>query len=246
MQSISPETGGEEGMVCFSSAKGIGKTENRDFKSLLSPLLRTGDDEILPGFFGSNQFLEELVVQGMARLLDHKVADHRATQYCQIPDEIKNLVPHKFVLVPQSIFVEDPESSITMALFQGTAKSQAVFPQSLNVLRKPKVLALLISLIKSFPEKLRSKAWSLRRGWLKSMAKEIFRLLERLMRTERPPSWISSGPLDHHERFGLFCSRMPAERSRKMNGAALPSMMGTSGPSNSTRALSIPSRRRLP
>ncbi len=43
------------------------------------------------------------------------------------------------------------------------------------------------------------------------------------------------------KRFGAFCSSMPADCSRNTNGAALPSMIGTSAAVSSTNALSIPS-----
>ena len=42
------------------------------------------------------------------------------------------------------------------------------------------------------------------------------------------------------KRFGAFCSSMPADCSRKTNGAALPSMIGTSAAVRSMNALSIP------
>ena len=41
--------------------------------------------------------------------------------------------------------------------------------------------------------------------------------------------------------FGASCSMMPADCSRKTNGAALPSMIGNSAASTSTHALSMPS-----
>jgi hypothetical protein len=40
--------------------------------------------------------------------------------------------------------------------------------------------------------------------------------------------------------FGSCCSMTPAPFRRNTKGAALPSIMGTSGPSSSTKALSIP------
>ena len=42
------------------------------------------------------------------------------------------------------------------------------------------------------------------------------------------------------KRFGAFCSSMPADCSRNTNGAALPSMIGTSDAVRSTNALSMP------
>ena len=42
------------------------------------------------------------------------------------------------------------------------------------------------------------------------------------------------------KRFALPCSSMPADCSRKTNGPALPSMIGTSSAERSTYALSIP------
>ena len=41
--------------------------------------------------------------------------------------------------------------------------------------------------------------------------------------------------------LAAFCSSMPADWIRKMNGAAEPSRMGTSGASRSIQALSMPS-----
>ena len=42
------------------------------------------------------------------------------------------------------------------------------------------------------------------------------------------------------KRFGAFCSSMPADCSKNTNGAALPSMIGTSAAVRSTNALSMP------
>jgi len=119
-------------MVCFSSAKGIGKPKTGTLNlssahcsgRVMTRFSQVSSDRI--------NFLRSWWFKAWPDFLDHKVADHRATQYCQIPDEIKNLVPHKFVLVPQSIFVEDPEVIDHNGVVQGTAKSQAVFPQSLK------------------------------------------------------------------------------------------------------------------
>ena len=54
------------------------------------------------------------------------------------------------------------------------------------------------------------------------------------------PSTTVTGFLMTRKLCGSSCTRMPALVTRYAKGAALPSMMGTSGPSSSTRTLSMP------
>jgi hypothetical protein len=75
------------------------------------------------------------------------------------------------------------------------------------------------------------------------LAKSISKLIENpasgIRQADLSPSPIVTVLRMRMARRGASCSATPAHSMRKTNGAALPSMIGTSGPSSSTTTLSI-------
>jgi len=108
-----------------------------------------------------------------------------------IKSRILCLTNSSLYLRPSSLSTLKP--SITMALSSDPPLAK---PASLNALiscKKPKVRALLISVIKSFPEKRNSYFCLFIRGWWKSTVKDILSSFDGFMNIDRlPGSWDSS------------------------------------------------------
>ena len=94
------------------------------------------ENEIFPMIRALDQFLEHPLIQGMAGFVDHEMSDHRASQNSQIADEVQDFVPHEFILVPETVFIQNSEIIDDDGVVQRTAHGQAVGSQRLNISQK--------------------------------------------------------------------------------------------------------------
>ena len=134
-------------------------------------------------------------------------------------------------------------SSMTIALSRLPPSARSRFLSASMSRMKPNVRARLISRTNDVVEKSTSEVCTppLKTGWSKSIVNLTLKPSNGSKRANFSPSRTSTGFLTRMKRFGAPCSRMPADCTRKTNGAALPSMMGTSSAERSTKQLSMPS-----